>query len=99
MGMYDTVLCQRVLPDGFDGTKKGVDFQTKSLDKLLDLYKITDRGRLVKLRDHDELDMNHHGDIRFYTYILGTGAWHEYVARFTYGNLESIIIASKQEDH
>ena len=45
MGMFDNIVCEYPLPDGFD--PKGREFQTKSLGCDLDVYTITKEGRLV----------------------------------------------------
>lgn len=45
MGMYDTIICEYPLPDGYT-VKPGDSFQTKSLDCLLYEYTITKDGRL-----------------------------------------------------
>lgn len=45
MGMFDTVICKRIMPDGFDG--RNGDFQTKDLERTLAVFTITRDGRLV----------------------------------------------------
>lgn len=45
MGMFDHIICDHELPDGFDAT--GIIFQTKDIDNDLDTYTITDGGRLI----------------------------------------------------
>jgi hypothetical protein len=44
MGMFDDVLCERELPDGFEGR----NFQTKDFGCDLDKYTITADGRLKR---------------------------------------------------
>ena len=48
MGMYDSLYCDYPLPLGHKPLPKGITFQTKELDKLLEWYRITREGRLVK---------------------------------------------------
>ena len=45
MGMYDTILCRRPLPDGLVAE----DFQSKSLHNTLSVYEIGADGRLREL--------------------------------------------------
>ena len=45
MGMFDHIYCEYPLPDGFN--TKGVEFQSKDLDCMLDYYTITADGRLI----------------------------------------------------
>ena len=40
-------------------------------------------------------DLDFHGDFRFYGSEGAGGAWHEYIARFTYGTLEAIDVVPK----
>lgn len=44
MGMFDTIICDYPLPDNCPYT----DFQTKDLENLMDIYKITKEGALLK---------------------------------------------------
>ena len=41
--MYDTLICEMPLPDGIT---HATDFQTKSMDNVLDTYTITEEGEL-----------------------------------------------------
>lgn len=41
-------------------------------------------------------DLDFHGEFRFYGSEGNGGAWHEYVARFTHGTLESLEIAPEE---
>ena len=52
MGMFDEIICEHPLPDGFDA--RGVLFQTKDLDNLLERYTITPDGRLIAHREQSE---------------------------------------------
>lgn len=94
MGMFDDVVCEAPLPDGFV-SKNG--FQTKSFDSLMDTYTITKDGRLLRAsgwylrRDEAVVELDdYHGDFYFYTYSDEDKELHEYVARFTHGKLERI---------
>ncbi len=105
MGMYDSIWCRRVLPDGLDGNEH--NFQTKSLDCCLFQYEIRQDGLLVRydIDEEGNVDrsvpprlLDYHGRITFYTDTLDTNhsgkspalIWHEYVAKFTDGKLVEI---------
>ena len=45
MGMFDHIVCELDLPDGFDPS--GIEFQTKDLGNQLDTYTISSEGRLI----------------------------------------------------
>jgi hypothetical protein len=45
MGMFDYVVCEHNLPDGFNAS--GIKFQTKDLVNELDTFTISDDGRLI----------------------------------------------------
>lgn len=45
MGMFDSIICEHNLPDGFNPS--GILFQTKDLDCHLDTYTISSEGRLI----------------------------------------------------
>ena len=54
MGMFDYVKCERIMPDGLDGHDQ--EFQTKDFDcPYLNVYIITNNGRLVTDKYHQEL--------------------------------------------
>jgi hypothetical protein len=103
VGMFDYLVCEATLPDGFDAA--GVEFQTKSLPECcLWHYRITSDGRLLDSwgRDHEP-----DGYISFYTDDENadpneTGArWHnrrEYRAYFRDGRLQSIVRMSRELD-
>jgi hypothetical protein len=55
--MFDDLICERMMPDGFDG--RGAGFQTKDLDCELATYTITDAGRLVSDDCHYEETPDH----------------------------------------
>ena len=93
MGMFDYLYSRYPLP-GCDLPSE-TEFQTKDFDCCLEHYVIAADGRLLRCRsfaeDMVELaaaeDTEHHGDIRFYGCGPG-GERHEFVARFTHGQLE-----------
>lgn len=106
MGMFDTIRCEYPLPDE---KVQNESFQTKSLDRLLDEYTITKRGRLI-LHKHQhyqskkqDFEIAYHGDLTFYTSMGdrqdNTHEWFEYKARFTEGTVQWIkrIETSKEE--
>lgn len=95
MGMYDYLICEIDLPDGFSARHR---FQTKDFECLLDLYTITKEGKLELI----ELDYSSESvkveATRAIDYIDGTitftnlqnGYWREYKATFKAGSLVSI---------
>ena len=100
MGMFDDVLCEQPLPDGYEG-----EFQSKDFECLLDTYKISAEGRLLR-REYEWVeaddaplgirkerrgwtDTEYHGTFRFYDYA-DDKSWHEYEAKFTDGQLVEI---------
>ncbi len=97
MGLFDTVHCEYPLPEA---AHQDLEFQTKSLESLLDTYTITRDGRLMRharRRARPGLDRDVewplHGDIRIYTSLRspeGDRDWVEYVVRFTHGRVEWI---------
>ncbi len=97
MGMFDTIRCEYPLPDCKFQERS---FQTKSLERLLDEYTITKRGRLIlHMHRHyqtktKDVDFEFHGDLRFYTSDgsreNGDFEWVEYKVRFTEGQLQWI---------
>ncbi len=97
MSMYDEVLFDDALPNIPSG---GREFQTKSLERLLDRYLVTRDGRLCRIgtalredepitaaAQHPEecIDMDFHGDLQL---VSDEGEYGEYTARFTHGTLE-----------
>lgn len=90
MGMFDIVKCAQPLPDGYEDDGRG--FQTKAFDRRLDLFEITEDGRLVRTeRDEDgealsisEISFN--GTFRF----AAVEAPRAYAATFSNGALTSI---------
>lgn len=101
MGMFDDVICEAKLPDGFVSDN---GYQTKDFECVLATFKITAEGRLVRREyewsESDDAplgirreqrgwkDVNYHGFLNFYT--SGLDGWHEYDAKFTDGQLVEI---------
>ena len=91
--MYDEILCDAPLPDGFEAA--GVRFQTKSFPSpCLQRYRITAGGRLI---DTPGNDLEPDGHIIFYTSDADS-TWREYRARFLSGQLGEIVRVSADED-
>ena len=91
MGMFDYIRSEIPLPDGFAG-----ELQTKDFNCDMGLHVIRADGRLIlEILDHtDEArheDANYHGIVRFYGSDEHKN-WHEYLAKFTDGNLVGITI-------
>ncbi len=86
MGMFDSLTCQRGLPDGCAER----EFQTKSLGCTLEHYCLSAHGRL---RLEDGSDTGFHGVLRFHT-RTPAGLWHEYEAKFTDGALQHLVPAA-----
>jgi hypothetical protein len=82
MGMFDYVICEVPLPDGYVPPDGG--FQSKDLDCDLDTYVIRADGRLTKALDFDDgdrrkpsefRDSDFHGWFNFYDFgKVGVGA-------------------------
>jgi hypothetical protein len=81
MGMFDELVCDYPLPDGFDASK--IVFQTKDLDNLFDVYTIEADGALWLTQKstwgHDKEDVAEapefvpfSGDIIFYSSNLSS---------------------------
>jgi hypothetical protein len=101
MGMFDEIQCEVALPD--DACEAGACFQTKSFpDPCMCRYRITPSGRLV---DSDGNDLEPSGYITFYGYpkdrspVDNSFELVEYRAKFSDGNLDSIIRAHSAERH
>jgi hypothetical protein len=111
MGMFDKVICEVPLPDGWK--PEASDLQTKDFECCLTTIKISSDGKLHRLEwesepyDLDEPDwlgmtkglrrINErwaeiwfHGFMNFYG--NETDGWHEYSAKFTDGELVSIMV-------
>lgn len=102
MGMFDTLLVEVPLPDGY----AAADFQTKCFECDLDTYVIDAAGELWKRNEpwwEDEEAkperVAFHGVLNFYDYDdkglaplaeHDDARWHEYDAKFTDGRLVEI---------
>lgn len=99
MGMYDTVYCDRTLPDGKKVTN-GM-FQTKHLGCGLTEYRITTEGKLLRVNTRYEStdaglrpvastqeEVPAHMDLLLHG-TTDSGEFVEYIARFTEGRLVS----------
>lgn len=98
MGMYDEFWVDKKLPAFPLECRR---FQTKSLERSMYRYLVTEEGRLCLLgsvladdtpvpiagQELDRMDADFHGDIRL---VSDDGKDEEYVARFTHGTLEWI---------
>lgn len=96
--MYDEVWFDEQMPGLPSECRR---FQTKTLDRCMDRYRVTKAGRLcwianVLLEDisspesqpeGDAVDIDFHGDLRL---VSDDGKSGPYVARFTHGALEWI---------
>ncbi len=106
--MYDELICEMPLPDGFKPTDK---FQTKSLDNVLDQYTITAEGELwcepypwveTESANRKPERVLYHGWISFHTGSITPydrekpnarlQAWLEYDAKFTDGKCVEINV-------
>jgi hypothetical protein len=95
MGLFDTVRCEYPLPVA---SHQDLEYQTKSLDSLMERYTITRDGRLIRhsrggifargpCRD---IEWPVHGDVEIYTSDSDRN-WIEYIVRFTHGLVEWIL--------
>ncbi|TAG40974.1 MAG: hypothetical protein EAZ32_04760 [Cytophagia bacterium] len=114
MGMFDTIwVNSKRLPLSSEEQEalSNQFFQTKSLEKLLIYYRITDEGDLEyldKLADSEEEAQpkksgkwvkiqDIHGYITFYTSL--DKEWFEFVAKFTDGKLVTIFRNTNKRYH
>ena len=100
MGMFDDIICDMPLPDGYNTDRKAT-FQTKDLDRNLDTLRITSGGRLMLEKKLGEEEPNpretgYTGTLNFYD-IEGQvndgeshWIWHEYRAQFQDGRCGEI---------
>ena len=89
MGMFDTIRCEHPLPDACAAT----EFQTKSMDCTLDIFRLTASGRRLDARG---ADTGLHGVLRMYTGDK-RGGWWEYEAKFTDGQLQHLVPRSSAQ--
>ncbi len=100
MGMFDTLICDLPLPENSnlgDG-----EFQTKSLYKLDETYKIDMMGHLFKVGEEPYYleFMKWTGSIVFYKVVNDT--WFEYQIEFNDGKSRNVELVEKrilQRDH
>ncbi len=108
MGMFDYIQCNFPLPDG----NKRDDFQTKSLDCLMQNYVITENGQLQVEVIHWETTLIEHklkkmvdcvnyvnltGIVNYYGGHDSNGVWCNYEAKFTEGKLVGIVRLKSNE--
>lgn len=90
MGMYDHVYCKQELLNLTEEEKEFVyfstEFQTKSLDKMLKDFYISDEGLFHNLKIEPFT-----GIVNFYTDIKELDRWIEFNAKFFDGELQEII--------
>ena len=96
MGMFDDVRFSYLMPDGFDGS----DYQSKSLESAMDVYEITQLGRLIRLSSRGSFDgikmplgdINFKGELNIYTNdgLYPHGVWRDYNLTFVNGTLTVI---------
>jgi hypothetical protein len=98
VGMFDEVRIDEKLPDFPLECRR---FQTKSLDRCMCRYLVTEEGRLCLLgsvlmddtpvplagQEAGMVDTDFHGDIRL---VPDEGEYEEYIMRFTHGTFEWI---------
>ena len=86
--MFDWIKVDYLLPD-FPTDIPRDAFQTKSLGSFLEVYTITENGRLTKENDAGRIvDIYYHGTISFYTWWQEI--WYQYKAEFDDGQLVKI---------
>ena len=100
MGIFDTIRCYRAMPEP-DDDSCAVDFnsltyQTKSLDQLMENYRITGDGILEVEKGSTVLSSKHGSDGRFEEYketctiefyAIDEGYWIVYLAVFEKGKM------------
>lgn len=98
--MFDNVRCEYPLPDGLVPIDQ--DFQTKSMDSVLDTYIITEKGALYVYewsityntkKEQQPQFLSYTGNMNFYTSV--GDKWHEYNATFTDGLLIKIETSTR----
>ncbi len=102
MGMFDTLhINPSMLPltEVEDYIKLSKEtYQTKSLERLLLTYRITEDGYLEYKDNYSEISpsdwsrvMNFNGIVTFYTLIDESSEWFEFIATFIDGQLFNIV--------
>lgn len=105
MGMFDYIICEYPLPDGFTASD---EFQSKDLDCMLSSYIITSDGRLIL----DNIDCHYDGTLNFYNSNTSSSGpfgfttrndepyWsQEYEATFFKGQLTHITGGDRRVNH
>ncbi len=108
MGMFDYIKIDQKLLPYVENIKphlfENVEWQTKSLEKCLFVYQITENG-LIEIgagdeyfkNDFEQIEIeNFHGIIRFYTCI--DKVWFQFDAKFIDGKLVSVINSVDNQD-
>jgi hypothetical protein len=98
MGLFDYIIVETDIP-GYEPTEdSNPDFQTKSLDSLMEYYRITKDGDLLRKPYNSDIwqVVQYHGIINFYDQD-NNNVWREYYAKFTDGKLVSITKEDPQE--
>ena len=103
MGIFDTIRCYRAMPEPDDDSCEidfnSLTYQTKSLNRLMDNYRISSDGILEIERGGTTLSSKHGSDGRFEEYkesctiefyTLAEGYWIEYKANFENGKMIQI---------
>lgn len=103
MGMFDTIRCYLAMPEPDDDTCaidfNSLTYQTKSLDRFMENYRITSDGFLEIERGGTTFSSKHGSDGRFEEveescnikfYTTEEGYWIEYLAVFDKGKMTTI---------
>ena len=99
MGVYDNILVEGDVD--LPGLPIGCNrrFQTKSMDRLMSIFRLTVGGRLIEKIPcsigYKWRDTEYHGDVTFYT--NHDAKWYEFTARFTDGQLIEMEAAPVKE--
>ena len=93
MGLYDTIICDLSLPE-LD--LEGCEFQTKSLDKFDEAYRIDMFGQLYKVGEQPNYleFIPHTGSVNFYR--VDNGIWLEYEVEFADGKCGNVKLVEKR---
>jgi hypothetical protein len=103
MGIFDTIKCHRVMPEPDDDSCEidfnSLTYQTKSLNGLMDNYRITSNGFLEVERGGTSFSSKYGSDGRFEVieesctiefYTTEEGYWIEYIATFNNGKMTQL---------
>ena len=89
MGLYDEVICKYPLPKGYEQYQNDI-FQTKSFERLLNCYLITEDGRLEMGYEDNGKPYLYNGDIVFYTSEKDDFSLRRFGANFHQGQIQWI---------